>query len=65
MKIYTMELTLNGRSITVGASLNKDKVFAEMEECQDMAKISGYPDVKYRMTEYDINENFTDFLATE
>ena len=65
MKIYAMELTLNGRSVIVGASLNKDKVFAEMEECQDMAKISVYPDVKYRMTEYDINEGFTDFLATE
>lgn len=65
MKIYAMELTLNGRSITVGASLNKDKVLTEMEECQDMAEISGYPNVKYRITEYDINEDFTDFLATE
>lgn len=65
MKIYAMELTLNGRSITVGASLNKDKALAEMEECQDMAEISGYSDVKYRIKEYDINEGFTDFSTVE
>ena len=65
MKIYAMELTLNERSITVGASLNKDKVFAEIAKCQDMAEISGYSNIKYRITEYDITENFTDFLTTE
>lgn len=65
MKIYVMELTLNGRSIAVGASLDKEKVFQEKEKYQDMAIISGYPDVKYRITEYDINEKFTDFSTTE